>query len=137
MTSRPRTVVVVAYFLFAATAIAAWVGTAIFFPGPLLDRMLEWNRPGADLFRKIGPISGLFLWALGVGTFAAARGLLRGRKWAWWFAIALFAINSTGDLISFAVTHDALRTLFGAAVSGAFLIALTRDAVRRYFAQQI
>jgi hypothetical protein len=137
MKPRPRTVAIVACFLFAASAIAAVVGTAILFPGPLLDRMWEWNRPGAEVFRKVGTISGVFLWALSVGVFAAARGLLRGRKWAWWFAIALFAVDGMGDLVSFAVTHDALRTVFGVTVSGAFLIALTRGPVRGYFAQQI
>jgi hypothetical protein len=137
MNSRPIGVTVVAGFLFLASVIAAVVGTALLFPGPLLDRMWQWNKPGAALFRSIGPISGAFLWALGIAVFAAAIGFLRARRWAWWFAILLFAVDGSGDVISYFATHDLLRTVLGASVSGAFLIALTRTDIRRYFEQQI
>jgi len=42
-----------------------------------------------------------------VGTLAAARGLLVGRRWAWWFSVALFAIDAAGNIVSFFLIHDA------------------------------
>jgi hypothetical protein len=129
--SRPAAVSIIAGFLFVASVIAAVVGTAVLFPTPLLDRMWEWNRPGAAVFRTIGPIAGVFLWGLSVAVFAAARSMLRRRRWAWWFAVVLFAVDGLGDVISYPFTNESARTIFGAAVSSVFLILLLR--ARSYF----
>jgi len=136
MTPRPKTVTVVAGFLFLASAIAAFAGGVLFLQGPMLDTMRSWN-PALRGYHTISPIFGVFLWALGFAVFAVARGLLRARRWAWWFSIALFAVDAIGDVVSYFAVHDGLRTVAGVAVSSAFLIALTRPAVRNYFAQQI
>ena len=130
---RPKTIPVVAAFLFAATGIAAVVGTSLIFPNTLLDRLWELNRPGAAVFHAVGRISGVLLLALGIGTVAAATGLLHRRKWAWWFAMVLFAIDGCGDVLTFFATGDLLRTVFGVAVSATFLYFLTRPRVRQYF----
>lgn len=122
-----------AAFLFAATAIAAVVGTSLLFPGPLLDRLWDLNPQGAALFRSIGRASGVLLWALGAGTCAAALGLLRGRKWAWWFAIVLFVVDGSGDVVSYFFTADWLKSVTGLLVTAAFLYSLFRPPVRRYF----
>lgn len=133
MAQRPKTVPIVAGFLFAATAIAAVTGSSLLFPGTLLDRLWELNKPGAAAFRALGSISGILLLLLGAGTFSAAAGLLRRKQWAWWFAVVLFAINGFGDVVSLVVTGDWLRSVSGAAIAGAFLYALGRYPVRRYF----
>src|SRR5258707_6135975 len=82
---RPGTILVIATFLFAATIIAFITGESLLFPNALLDRMWKFNPQGAALFHSIGRTSGVFLLALGVGTFFAALGLLRGQRWAWLF----------------------------------------------------
>jgi len=133
---RPATILIVAAFLFFATVIASVVGVSLLFPNRLLDQLWKLNPEGAVLFHFIGPVSGVFLLVLAVGTLAAARGLLAGRRWAWRFSVALFAIDAAGNVVSFFVIHDALRTATGAIISSAFLIALCRRAVRRYFLRQ-
>jgi hypothetical protein len=133
---RPKTIVVVAIFLFAATIIAFIVGESLLFPNPLLDYMWRFNPEGAALFHSIGRASGMFLLALGVGTFFAALDLLRGRQWAWWFSVFLFAIDASGDIVSYVLTHDALRSLTGAIISATFLFFLCRGTVRGYFLRQ-
>jgi hypothetical protein len=130
---RPLPVTIVAAFLFLATAIAAVVGFSLLFPNPLLDRLWEFNKPGAVLFHSIGRLSGLFLVALGCGTLAAGLGLLRGRRWAWWFAVVLFAVDAAGDVVSCFWVHDALRAITGMIVSAVFLYLLGRREVRTYF----
>jgi len=130
---RPKTVPVVAGFLFLATAIAAVVGASLLFPGPLLDRLWELNKPGEAAFRAMGKISGLLLLGLGVGTALAGAGMLKGRRWAWRLAVALFVVNGCGDVVGFIATGDWLRSGSGVAVAAAFLWALTRVQVRRYF----
>ena len=130
---RPKAVVVVAGFLFAATGIAVLVGLSLLFPNRLTERMWELNKPGEALFRSIGRVSGLFLLALAVGTCNGARGLLCGKRWAWWFAVVLFVVDGTGDVVSYFVTGQLIRTIFGAVVSGLFLVTLLSRPVREYF----
>jgi hypothetical protein len=133
---RPATIPIVAAFLFFATIIAFVVGVSLLFPNRLLDRLWKLNPEGAILFHSIGPVSGVFLLALAMGTLAAARGLLAGRRWAWRFSVALFAIDALGNIVSFFLIHDALRALTGAIISSTFLIALCGRAARRYFLRQ-
>lgn len=95
--------------------------------------MWEFNQPGAVVFHHIGPGGGFFLLLLGCATFLAALALLRGRLWAWWFAVVLFAVDAIGDVVSYFLTHDPLRTLGGAVISSIFLLSLCRPQVRAYF----
>jgi hypothetical protein len=85
----------------------------------------------------MGRISGVLLLALGIGTAAAAIGLLHRRKWAWWFATALFAIDGGGDVVALFATGDLLRSAIGVAVSAAFLYFITRPRVRQYFGEVV
>lgn len=133
MEKRPAAVPVVAGFLFAAAAIAAVVGCSLLFPGTLLDRLWALNKPGEAAFRALGRISGVLLLLLCAVTLAAALGLLLRRKWAWWLAVVLFAMNAAGDAVGFAVTGDWLRGASGILIASIFLYALTRHPVRRYF----
>ena len=133
---RPKSVPVVASFLFIATVIASVVGVSLLFPNRLLDGLWKLNPEGAALFHSIGSISGVFLLALAVATFAAARGLLRGRRCAWWFAVGLFSIEACGNIVSYFLVHDTLRTVTGAIISSAFLCLLCRADMRHYFLRQ-
>jgi hypothetical protein len=133
---RPGTIPVIATFLFAATIIAFITGESLLFPNALLDRMWKFNHQGAALFHSIGRVSGIFLLALGVVTFFAALGLLRGQRWAWWFGVFLFGIDSCGNVVSYFLTHDALRSGTGAIISATFLLFLCRQPVRSYFLRQ-
>jgi uncharacterized membrane protein (DUF2068 family) len=62
--------------------------------------MWKFNPQGAALFHSMGRVSGVFLLAMGVGTFFAALGLLRGQRWAWWFGVFLSCIESCGNVVS-------------------------------------
>ena len=87
MVRRPRAATIISGFLFAATVIAAIVGYALLFPGELLRWLAQFNKPGIYAFEELGRWAGVLLLALAVGTASAATGLLRGRKWAWWFSV--------------------------------------------------
>jgi hypothetical protein len=133
---RPKAIFGIATFLFIATIVAFVVGESLLFPNTLLDSLWKFNPEGAALFHSIGRLSGVFLLALGVGTFFAALGLLRGQQWAWWFGVALFAMDACGNIVSYFLTHDALRSSTGATISATFLVFLCRDSVRGYFLRQ-
>jgi hypothetical protein len=132
-TPRPTTIPIVAGFLFLATVIACVVGVSSLFPNPLMNYLWKLNPQGAELFRAIGKPAGVFLLSLAVGTLTAGRALLRGEKWAWWFAVVLFTIDGLGDVVSYFVTRDVWKSLAGVLITSAFLLALTRPNVRHYF----
>jgi len=133
---RPKPIVVIAAFLFAATIVAFVVGESLLFPNTLLDSLWKFNPEGAALFHSIGRLSGVFLLSLGVATFFAALGLLRGQRWAWWFGVVLFVTDACGNIVSYFLTNDALRSLTGTIISATFLVFLCRDSVRGYFLRQ-
>jgi len=128
---RPSAVGLVVAFLFLATLIAAFVGISLLVPNPWLDSLWRLNPAAEPVFRAMGGLAGALLVALGVGTCAAGVGLLRRRKWAWWFAVVLFAVNGCGDVVGFFLTRDFLRSGSGVVVAVAFLWALA--SVRKWF----
>lgn len=133
MRQRPQIVTLVAGFLFAATLIACVVGVSLLMPGTALDRIWSFNRAAYGSFKPLGRLSGILLLLLGVCTFAAGRGLLHGRRWARWLAIAVFAVNGLGDAVNFVVTHDLIKSGSGVMIAGMFLFFLFRPEVAEYF----
>ena len=133
MTPRPKTITVVATFLFAASALAVITGTSLLFPNKLLDWLSDLNRPARAGFQALGWISGVLLCALGVATGFAGAGLMRRKKWAWWFSVVLLAINGCGDAVGYFITRDLLKSAAGLLVAGTFLFFLSRSSVRRFF----
>ncbi len=102
-------------------------------PGTALDRIWSLNRAAYDSFKPLGRLLGILLLLLGVCTFAAGRGLLHGRPWARWLAIAVFAVNGLGDAVNFVVTRDLIKSGSGALIAGMFLFFLFHPGVAAYF----
>jgi hypothetical protein len=133
MKHRPVEVTVVAAFLSLAAGVALVTGISLLFPNPIWNIMWDLNRPAYNAFERLGRPSGGLLLALGITTGAAATGLMLQRKWAWWLAIALFAINGLGDLVSLFLTRDLVKGGMGVFVASVFLFFLTRSGVKRSF----
>jgi hypothetical protein len=115
---------IIAGLLWAGSGIAFVVGGSLLFPGTVLDGMWEINREAYLAFQTLGRGAGLLLWILGLVAAAAGIGMLKGKRWAWWLAAALFAVNGLGDAINLFITHDFVRSGLGAAVAGIVLWGL-------------
>lgn len=131
--ARPKAVVVIAGFLFFAAAIALVTGTSLLFPNPGWNRMWSLNPAAYAAFVSLGALAGFLLLTLAVIAGAAGAGMLLRRRWAWWLAVALFAVNGLGDAISIFSAHDVARGVAGFLVACAFVFWLTRPPVRDYF----
>ena len=133
MDQRPKAVPIVAAILFAATAIAVAAGGSLLFPNPLLDRLWTLNKPGEATFRSLGRVSGLPLLVIGAATCAAAVGLIKRKKWAWWLAVLLFAINGCTDVVGLIVARNWVRSGSSLVICAVFLYSLSRARVTQYF----
>jgi hypothetical protein len=60
-------------------------------------------------------------------TATTGWGLLRGRRWAWWIAVAVFAINGCGDLLTLIVRRDVVKGGSGVLIASVFLFLLMRS----------
>jgi hypothetical protein len=127
----PITLPVVAVFIFAASAMAAVVGISLLSPNPFWNPLWNLNRLAHQTFQKLGTLPGILFLVLSAVTAAAAVGLLRRRRWAWWIAVAVFVINGCGDLVTLIAAHDLVRGGAGIVVAGLFLFFLTRPEIRQ------
>lgn len=132
--SRPVALPIVAAALWTAAFISLVVGMALLIPGTFLDGMWEYNRPAHAAFLALGKASGIAFLALGIVAGTAGGGLIRSRRWAWWVAVAIFAINGLGDVVGLIKTRDAVRSGSGIVVAAIFLALLLNRRARRSIA---
>jgi hypothetical protein len=132
-TSNSFTVVLptLAALLFLAALVALVTGLALAFPDPMWQPMWNLNHEAYVSFRRIGTASEVFLFSLAVISGATAVGLLLRRRWAWWVALLLFAVNGAGDGVSLMRTGDVLRFGSGVAIASGFVLLLMLPPVRR------
>jgi hypothetical protein len=123
----------VAASLSMAALIAFVVGTALLLPGGPLDRLWQYNRPAHAAFQSLGRVSGPAFLALGLVVAATAGGLMRGRRWAWRLAVAIFAVSGSGDVFGMLITRDILRSGSGILVAAVFLAILLSRKVKSCF----
>jgi hypothetical protein len=131
---RPRGIVILGVFMLLATCIAMVSAVSLLLPGSALDR--AWwslNPPARAGFARLGALAAPLLFALAVAAACAGVGLLRGKRWAWWFAVVGLAVNLVGDLGRLVATGEVLAGLVGVAVVAALLAYLASPGVRRYF----
>lgn len=130
---RPAVITLVATFSWMAAVVALLTGVSLLFPGTTLDRLWRLNPRAWAAFAHLGRASGGLLLVLCGLAAAAAVGLLRGRRWAWWLALGIFAANALGDAANLVITHAWLRAGSGIMIAGGFLLLLLRAEARRYF----
>jgi len=118
-------IIVVSVFLFFAALMAALVGFSLVMPGTALDGLGTLNPSGYAALHSIGRLAGVLLLALGAGCGAAGVGLLRGRRWAWYFALGVFLTNGLGDLVQIGLGRVA-QGITGVAISLGFVWILVR-----------
>ena len=133
MKTRPKGISVVAIISFLAALVAVLVAVSILFPGTPLDVIWSLRNPFPAEFKDTlaGMLFGYFLLSLGVVGLCLVYGLVKGLRWAWWVAIAVFAVNGIGDAVS--VAQGNITGIAGIAIAAVFLFYLTRPSVRAFF----
>lgn len=132
MRRAPVGVIVIGIVMFVAAGLAVWVGYTLIFHDDVFLTLVVMKRPELMVMVENGKTFGPLFLALAVAVVYGAIGFLRGRRWAWWFAVVLFAVNGCGDIVGFFQNHDALRSGGGIAVVTAFLVVLSSNGVQSY-----
>jgi hypothetical protein len=133
MTKRPLGIVIVAIIMFFAAFMALIVGISTIVPGTALDVLWTLNNsvPADFRFTFMGMIFGYFLVILGLIILSAGIGILKGRKWAWWIVVIIFALNGVGDVFRLAL--GGIEGIVGILIAAGFLFYLTRPGVKKFF----
>ncbi|HWE86594.1 MAG TPA: hypothetical protein VG267_16750 [Terracidiphilus sp.] len=120
-----------AALLFLAALVALLTCLALLFPSPIWMPMWNLNPDAYETFHRLGRIAELALFCLACISAAAAAGLLRRKRWAWWIALVMFAINGAGDIVSVLRTHQLIRFGSGVLIAAGFIFLLVLPPVRR------
>ena len=134
MVNRPKGVLFVVIVVFMAAVLALIVGISTIIPGTPLDMIWTLKNSFPTGFRSsfTGILFGYFILILGLTMVYAGLGLLKGRKWAWWTIIIIFAVNGIGDAVSLAF-GGGIDGISGILIASAFIVYLTRPGVKEFF----
>jgi hypothetical protein len=130
---RPVGVLIVSIFAFAGTFVAILTGISIVHPGTFLDAMWNLNPAAHEQFVFLGKLAGYLLFCIAGIMAATGYGLMKGFRWAWWLAVAIFAVNGVGDTVNIFI-GEPLKGIAGLLIAGIFLFVLFRPTMKAFFA---
>jgi len=125
---RPPGIVALALFFVFGTMMSGLAALLLLFPGSFLDPLWRLNPRAREGFAALGVWAVLLMTVVCMACAVAAFGLLRGKRWGYWTALAILTMNLVGDITNAAATHD-WRTLIGVPIGGlliAYLISRRR-----------
>lgn len=133
MKNTPKGILIVSIILFIAAVMALVVATSTLIPGTPLDILWTLNNsfPPGFKFTTLGIVFGVFILFLGLILLFAVWGLPKGRKWAWWITVIIFAANGIGNLAKIAM--DGIEGIMGMLIAAVFLFYLTQPGIRAFF----
>lgn len=126
-------VMLMAIFFAAASCILVAVGTALLFPGSVLETVWKIYPARRALMMPYRAWLGPSFLMLSIAMAFASVGCFRQRKWGWWLAVTIFAVNGLSDAAQL-VTGRFVEGGIGTAAACAILFYLSRPNVRSGFA---
>lgn len=117
--------------LLFALLMAAAVDAALLFPGTTADRLWSLNPAAEPWFNAHRALGMTLVLIAGATAGLAGVGLWRGRRWGWWLAVVVFAVNGLGDAGRL-LTGRYREGFAGVAIVAVFLVLLGLPATRRY-----
>ena len=119
-------------FFAVATCILVSVGLALLFPGSAMELVWKTYPARRALLMPYRSLLGPGFLTLAVAMAFAGIGCFRQRKWGWWLAVAIFAINGLSDAGQVVLGHT-IEGGIGVVVAGAILFYLSLPKTRAAF----
>ena len=131
--AEPVGVALMGIFFAAATMVLVVVGAALLFPRSAMEAVWRVYPARRGVLMPHRAWLGPGFLVLAVPMVCACAGCFRRRKWGWWLAVVIFAVNGLGDATQLVLGH-LLEGTIGVAATSAILVYLSRPGVRSAFA---
>jgi hypothetical protein len=131
-TRQPRGILFIAIFFAVATCILLSVGTALLFPGSIMEAVWRLYPARRALLMPYRLWLGPGFLTLAIAMASASIGCFLKRRWGWWLSVAIFAINGLSDAAQILMGRF-LEGGIGVAAAGAILFYLSQPSVRGAF----
>ena len=119
--------------LFAIGTCASFLSAvSLLVPGSLLEPIWHLNPNARAGFSRIGSWAIVLMIAVCIACIFTAVGLWRGRRWGYWLAVVMLAINLGGSVVN-VVTGTEPKAVIGIPIVGAILAYLLRKRTRYHF----
>jgi hypothetical protein len=128
----PWGITAVGIFLLFGAVMALMAGTALTWPGTVLDRMWILNPRAHQQLAPFGRTIGIPFLLLSASLGAAAVGWFQHRPWGWRLAVFIVSAQVLGDLGNVFLGHF-IEGGVGVAIAAALLVYLLRANVRAIF----
>lgn len=120
-------------FLVLSTAMLAAATITLLHPGTVVDRIWDFKRHEYERMLPFRRVAGLGFLVLGVLMGCAAYGWFAVRRWAWWLAQGLLAVDLLGDGVRL-FNGEVAEGFFGIAMVTLLLVYVRSKGVRDVFA---
>ena len=129
----PAGVTALSIFFMAGSIICLIASVSLLLPNSFIEPIWRLNPRARAGFMTMGRWAIVLLFTIGISCASAAIGLWRGNRYGYRFAVALIAINLTGDIINTLLGIEP-RAIVGIPIALAILLYLMSRRVRIYFA---
>jgi hypothetical protein len=119
-------------FLLFGAVMASLAGATLLWRGTAFDHIWTLNPRAYKELAPLGKVVGIPFLMLGVLLAVACMGWFKRRVWGWRLAVAIIAIQVSGDLVN-AFRGDVVRGGVGFVIAGGLLVYLLRSEVRAAF----
>jgi hypothetical protein len=126
------TPVLLAVFFVFGTAMTALASLSLAWPDGPLAAMWRLKPDEFAKMRALGLLVPIGFSALSLTMAVTAYATLARRRWGWWLAVFIFAVNGLSDAARALVASE-WSSLIGVAVAGLVLWWLSRRDVRAMF----
>ena len=119
--------------LFAIGTCASFISAvSLLFPGSFLEPIWRLNPQARETFTHLAAWAIVLMVIVCIACFSTVVGLWRRRRWGYWLAVLMLAINLFGDLIN-VLSGAEPRAIIGVPVALLILVYLSRRSIRDRF----
>jgi hypothetical protein len=122
---RPFVVTGSSLFFAFGTVMSGLTAVMLLFPGSPIEPLWRLNPRAQEALASMGTAAVLLMIVVCASCFAAAVGLWQLKRWGYWTAIFILAINLAGDVLNAALARD-WRTLIGLPIGLTLILLLQK-----------
>ena len=125
--------VIALVMLFAIGTVASFISAvSLSFPGSFLEPIWSLNPNARAGFTRIGSAAIVLMIAVCIACIFTTVGLWLARRWGYWLAVVMLAVNLCGDVVN-VTSGTEPRAIIGIPIAAGILAYLLRKRTKRHF----